>query len=301
MATGILDITDAFEKARRNLLLVDSIIVVFWFAAPTTAIKVPGLGTDVSLPSSFAFLLLGASLILFFFPSYWFESRAVSLSHRAISYGANTESLVKRLSIERKKLASAISEAEKNVEIVRETANMLQSNMTLAASRTGKEIFNAADNQAREDTYIRGANAEKGRLIPLEHYEPRLSDEFHAAVRKTLDPLAMTLEEFAKYVATSQRYISNAGAQIDEVNARFATMSRNIARSQRVSFGMMFIVIPWLYTALAIAACLAGAAGRYPKFSDASLMTVHERSTTIPAHISTQVHQNASGHPPTKS
>lgn len=273
MATGILDITEAFEKARRNLLLIDSIIVVFWFAAPADSIKVPGLGTDVAVRTTFAFILLGVSLIMFFIPSFWFEWRSMSLSHRTISYGVDSKNLMSRLDIEKSSLQKMLMQVNEAIEKSELSAYNFQRAVDHSLlNDLPTQILEAMDNNERISIRQNPVLTPKFEEF-LEHSFKKLSSTHE----ETTKNLHSEIQNFKGWISSANGFLEEIEQKLTYVNHAFKTMSRQISTSQRVNYGVMFVALPLAFSTFAIAACLLGASGTFPKSTAAPLPPVEQK------------------------
>jgi hypothetical protein len=277
MTTGILDITEALEKARRNLLLIDSIIIVFWLAAPVDSIKVPGLGTDVAVRSTFAFILLGLSMAVFFAPSFWFEWRAMSLKHREISYGVNTINLVNRLISEQSTLETSVTETDKVISGFSNTLKSFHSSLdALDTSKFSEYIYKCLDPDKQQGLItIEAPTVYK----QIEEFLEKCYEEFVRVQKDDHSTMTVQVQDFKNWTARSNEYLDETEKKLVAINRSFKNMSQQIATSQRLNYGAMYVALPWFYSSLAAAACLLGASGKFPPSTGAPPAPVEQ---TVP-------------------
>lgn len=258
-----LSLTESFAKHKRNLLFVSSIIAILAVASPVY-VKIPGMGTEESVPAPVAYFLLGATLA-YFFSSYWVELLAVNARNAQGVADESLEGVSTRLMNAIIPIRSQINQVE---EKIKREQSILES---LAKSFSESNLTKYGDSVKSTISeglhHFRMSFRDKGEIeaAKMENISGQFDRLIESAERSLgvlegqAGGMASELKQLREIHGDIVQHLDNIDVSSKDLAKRLDTVSDRISRSQRIGFSTLEKAIPTLLAGLAFLACIDGA------------------------------------------
>jgi hypothetical protein len=267
-----MQVTEQFHHGRRNLLVTASIAIVLWLAT-SDSIKVPGLGTDVSLPASRAFSLVGLALFYFL-----------------VRYAAETSLVIARNSEALDDTDKPMS-AEQHMRALADALQTKQLQLSDCYSRSWETLtrteglISSVQSEPLNEMELTSFIAQ--RLASFSRNQPGgvglASPELPAFIAKNLIQVRTQAQssEIEK-LNTAIEYLRGLAPMLDRIIQEQQTISRvvgvlviklgrlssRLGRVQRYSFQLWDRAVPFLLGFVGLLACADGAYSHFKKAAD---------------------------------
>ncbi|WP_264594846.1 hypothetical protein [Sphingobium sp. B12D2B] len=214
-------------------MVLCSIVIVMAIATPTS-LKVPGLGTDLSIAVPVAFGLLGITLI-YMFATYFVEMRTLLHRHSKAILDEGKGTLDEKIAQKQEKLAGDFSQAQYQVH-----------NLRSALSETEQAVKEVVGPQLLN----------KGRLLGDKPHDINMSIGLLESLVKNAQAKMELLDGRWDHYA---KEIDALKATCENLDRNFSRLSSDISRTQRAGFRVLEQTIPMLFAAVAFLVSVDGA------------------------------------------
>ena len=274
MANVEISLSEAFQKHKRNLLLLCSAITVLRLASPAK-LKLPFVGAEVELPSTWAFGLLLVTLI-YMFVQYYIEYITMKARHSSEIIDSSKPSVDEVISDHLKHMEGWVhklgtdlmtSSDMLNVSAVVDNNFINHVAREFQTSLKNRLIADAADFYLPLKDTLQNPSDEK-QLSFFTHSDRQIRAAFDDSIKKLDDHFSSVRNRLTNVVegqATIADNLAKYTATYNQVASSFKLLSSNIGIAQRRGFKYLdgYLVIGFSF--LALVACVTGSIGLWIK------------------------------------